>query len=77
MVVDVQEPEPVLKTAPKLMACPEDDEFLAAFDKMMTDEIQSSRTEATKVPIIDTAVPMHLKGPKVKQRPLGKEGQSV
>ena len=61
-----------MKTAPKLMTCPEDDEFLAAFDKMMTDEIQSSRTDATKVPVIDTAVPMHLKGPKVKQRPLGK-----
>lgn len=67
----MQEPEPVLKTAPKLMACPEDDEFLSAFEKMMTDDIQSIRTEATKVPIIDTAVPMHLKGPKVKQRPLG------
>lgn len=54
------------------MACPEDDEFLAAFDKMMSEEIQSSRTEAAKkVPVIDTAVPMHLKGPKVKQRPLG------
>ena len=53
------------------MACPEDDEFLSAFEKMMTDEIQMSRMEATKVPVIDTAVPMHLKGPKVKQRPLG------
>ena len=59
-----------MKTAPKLMACPEDDEFLAAFEKMMSDEIQTGRTEATKVPIIDTAVPMHLKGPKLK-RPLG------
>ena len=61
-----------MKTSPRLMACPEDDEFLAAFDKMMSEEIQSSRTEAAKkVPVIDTAVPMHLKGPKVKQRPLG------
>ena len=53
------------------MACPEDDDFLSAFEKMMNDEIQISRTDATKVPVIDTAVPMHLKGPKVKQRPLG------
>ena len=60
-----------MKTAPKLMACPEDDAFLSAFDKMMTDEIQTSRTDATKVPVMDVAIPMHLKGPKVKQRPLG------
>ena len=67
-----QEPEPVLKTAhAKLMACPEDEDFLSAFEKMMTDEIQTSRTDATKVPIMDVAIPMNLKGPKVKQRPLG------
>ena len=66
-----QEPEPVLKTAPKLMACPEDDDFLSAFERMMADEIQTSRTDATKVPVMDVAIPMNLKGPKVKQRPLG------
>ena len=57
-----------MKTAPKLMACPEDDDFLSAFEKMMAD---ASRTDATKVPVMDVAIPMNLKGPKVKQRPLG------
>ena len=48
----------------KHISCQEDDDFMAAFDKMMVDSIQVRSNEVLKVPSVDIAVPMHLKGHK-------------
>ena len=55
----------MLKSAPALVKCREDDEFIANFEKMMSEDIQTRKTDNIKVPNMDVAVPMHLKGPTV------------
>ena len=57
--------EAILKAAPALVKCQEDDEFVANFEKMMSEDMQSRKTE--KVPHMDVAVPLHLKGPTVEK----------
>ena len=57
----------MLKVAPGCLPSKEDDDFIAALDKLMNEELQSRRSDSAKVPVIDTAVPMHLKGPGVKK----------
>lgn len=52
-----------MKATPALVKCQEDDEFVTAFEKMMTDDLQTRKIENLKVPTLDVAVPMHLKGP--------------
>ena len=49
---------------PKLIKCSEDDDFMTAFDKMMAHDLQSRHSETVKVPQVDIAVPMHLRGQK-------------
>ncbi|XP_062522892.1 regulator of nonsense transcripts 2-like [Corticium candelabrum] len=39
----------------------EDDSFVAAFDKMMTETIQSRRNETVKVSSVDIPLPMHMR----------------
>ncbi|XP_025107630.1 regulator of nonsense transcripts 2-like [Pomacea canaliculata] len=56
----------VLSGRPKLVPCPEDEDFLAAFDKMMAENIQMRTQESLKVPQLDIAVPMHLRGKNKK-----------
>ncbi|XP_067945290.1 regulator of nonsense transcripts 2-like isoform X2 [Watersipora subatra] len=46
---------------PKLLACQEDDDFLAAFDKMLVDNIQQRSQEAVKVMQADITVPVNFK----------------
>lgn len=58
----------VLTGGPKVIPCTEDDDFMAAFDKMLTDNITARSNEAVKVPQVDIAVPMHIKG---QQKPKG------
>ena len=53
--------QPVVKLAPGHVTCLEDDDFVSALDKLMSDDLQSRRVEGAKVPVMDTAVPMHLK----------------
>ena len=55
--------EAVLKSAPALVKCQEDDDFIASFEKMMNEDLQTRKSENLKVPNMDVAVPMHLKGP--------------
>ncbi|XP_064604775.1 regulator of nonsense transcripts 2-like isoform X2 [Liolophura sinensis] len=54
----------VLSGGPKYVNCSEDNDFMAAFDKMMVDNIQARNSESLKVPQLDIAVPMHLRGQK-------------
>jgi len=49
---------------PKHMNCTEDDDFMVAFDKMMTDTVQARNNESVKVPQLDIAVPMHMRSQK-------------
>ncbi len=54
----------VLSGGPKLIKCAEDDDFMAAFDTMLSDTIQQRSHEGAKIPQADIAIPMHLKGQK-------------
>ncbi|XP_041348866.1 regulator of nonsense transcripts 2-like isoform X2 [Gigantopelta aegis] len=56
----------LLTGGPKRAQCQEDDDFMAAFDKMMSENIQARTQESLKVPPLDIAVPMHLKGKNKK-----------
>ena len=49
------------------MKCHEDDEFVANFEKMMSEDLHR-KSEGMKVPTFDAAVPMTLKGPKGAQK---------
>lgn len=57
----------VLTGGPKHIKCTEDEDFLSAFDKMMADNLQARSQESLKVPQLDIAVPMHLRGQVRKQ----------
>lgn len=62
---------------PKLEPTVEDKEFLAAFDKVMLDDIQSRREENLKVPSLDVAVPMHLKSQRMRRNSLPEESDNL
>ena len=49
-----------MKTATSFERSEEDDAFKAAFDKLMSEDQQTRRQEAIKVPTMDTAVPILL-----------------
>lgn len=54
----------VLNSGPKQIQCVEDDEFMAAFDKMIT---ESRKVDSNvKIPSVDVAIPMHLRGVGLK-----------
>ncbi|XP_036368923.1 regulator of nonsense transcripts 2 isoform X3 [Octopus sinensis] len=57
----------VLTGGPKHIKCTEDEDFLSAFDRMMADNLQARSQESLKVPQLDIAVPMHLRGQVRKQ----------
>ena len=50
-------------TSPAHIKSQDDDAFVVAFEKMMNDDFHTRVSENLKVPNIDMAVPMHLKGP--------------
>lgn len=52
-----------MKAAPALVKCQEDDDFVTNFEKMMSDDMLTRKTENLRVPNMDVAVPMHLRGP--------------
>lgn len=54
----------------------EDREFLAAFDKLMVDDLQNRRGEKPKVPNMDIALPMNLKGQLARRRSISEEEQT-
>jgi regulator of nonsense transcripts 2 len=47
--------------------CQEDDDFMAAFDKMVSENIQDRMKEAVKPPRCDITVPMNLKSSSSKK----------
>ncbi|KAL5014942.1 hypothetical protein ScPMuIL_009212 [Solemya velum] len=63
---DMNDQVNLLTGAPKPTKCAEDDDFMTAFDKMLTDNIQARTNESLKVPQLDIAVPMHLRGKSKK-----------
>lgn len=62
---------------PKQEQTVEDKAFLAAFDKLMFDDIQNRREENPKVPSLDVAVPMHLKGQRARHNSLTEESENL
>lgn len=57
--------EPVLTAGPQLITCHEDDEFVSALDKLMSEDVTTiRRNESFKG--LDAAIPLHLKGAGVK-----------
>lgn len=52
--------------APKLVECPEDEEFLNAFERMVSDNIQDRLQETIKPQQVDISVPLHIKGSSKK-----------
>ncbi|XP_065910313.1 regulator of nonsense transcripts 2-like isoform X2 [Dysidea avara] len=64
---DEEETEAILKSGLKLVSCKEDDDFMAEYDKMMSDSQQSrASVDLSKVPVLDVAIPMQLKGSNQK-----------
>ncbi|KAK6176702.1 hypothetical protein SNE40_014951 [Patella caerulea] len=56
----------LLSGGPKYVQCQEDEDFLSAFDKMMSENLKSRTREAVKVPQMDIIVPMYLKDKRKK-----------
>lgn len=54
----------VLSGGPKLIKCTEDEDFMSAFDSMLSETIQQRFQESAKIPQADIAIPMNLKGQK-------------
>ncbi|ESN94504.1 hypothetical protein HELRODRAFT_189416 [Helobdella robusta] len=50
-----------LDVGPKFIKCQEDDDFLSALDKMMSDSVQARQQEIVKIPVVEIAVPMAQK----------------
>jgi len=63
--------EAIFKAAPAHVKCEEDDQFVLAFEKMMSEDFHTRKTENLKVPTLDLAVPLHLKGPTRDKSELG------
>jgi hypothetical protein len=50
-----------LPQGPTHVECPEDEDFLSAFDKMVSDNIQDRMRETVKPQQVDISVPLHIK----------------
>ena len=48
-------------TAPRKAICPEDDDFMAALDRMVAENIHDRGKEVTKPPAVDIAIPWQVK----------------
>lgn len=53
-----------LPSAPKRVHCQEDDDFLSALDRMVSDNIQDRMRDAVKPQQVDISVPLHVKSTK-------------
>lgn len=54
----------VLSSGPRKVVCPEDDEFLSALDKMVSENIQERMRETVKPSNVDISVPVVLRSNK-------------
>ncbi|XP_055944763.1 regulator of nonsense transcripts 2-like isoform X1 [Argiope bruennichi] len=59
---------PVVKSSAQAAHCAEDDDFMAAFDKMLSDSILHRNQESVK-PQVDIVIPMNIKGSAIKKTP--------
>lgn len=64
VLMDTSELVAALPAAPKRLHCPEDDDFLSALDKMVSDNIQDRMRDAVKPQQVDISVPLHVKSTK-------------
>ena len=48
-------------TAPRKALCPEDDDFMAALDRMVAENIHERGKEVSKPPAVDIAIPWQVK----------------
>lgn len=55
-----------MKSNKRHIECQEDEDFMAAFDKMLEDTSKARNNESIKVPQFDVPVPVNLKGSKKK-----------
>lgn len=60
----------VLTGGPKRIQCPEDEDFMASFDKMMAETLQARSQEAMKMPQVEITVPMNIKTQKKPKPPV-------
>ena len=51
----------IFYTAPKLVKCEEDDDFVNMFDKMMNETINETKTAVPRSQQIDIVAPVHLR----------------
>lgn len=65
--IDDEEDSHLINKYPRRIECPEDDDFMTAFDKMVSDNIQDRMKETVKPPRVDITVPMNLKGSSSKK----------
>ncbi|XP_044016456.1 regulator of nonsense transcripts 2 [Aphidius gifuensis] len=63
-VMDLSELNAALPQGPKRVQCPEDDDFLSALDKIVSDNIQDRMRENVKPSQVDISVPIHVKSCK-------------
>ncbi|XP_059473711.1 regulator of nonsense transcripts 2 [Neocloeon triangulifer] len=57
----------VVSKHPRKIECAEDDDFMTAFDKMVSENIQDRMKETVKPPRVDISVPMNLKSSSSKK----------
>ena len=48
-------------TAPRIAQCPEDDDFMAALDRMVAENINERSKEVAKPPAVDISIPWQVK----------------
>ncbi|XP_046745655.1 regulator of nonsense transcripts 2 [Diprion similis] len=75
VVMDPSELDAALPMAPRRVGCPEDDDFLSALDKMVSDNIQDRMRDSVKPQQVDISVPLHVKSTKKTYEQL-REGPS-
>ena len=59
----------VVTAAPRKAVCTEDDDFMAALDRMVAENIQERGKEVAKPPAVDIAIPWQVKASL--KRPIG------
>ena len=64
VIMDAPEIDAALPSGPKRLACPEDDDFLSALDKIVSDNIQDRMRDSVKPQQVDISVPLHVKSTK-------------
>lgn len=64
VLMDATELNAALPAGPRRVSCPEDDDFLSALDKMVSDNIQDRMRDSVKPQQVDISVPLHVKSTK-------------